>query len=60
MGCVPCGAKRLLASQKFVWTDGVNTVIYDTEVAAKTKVRKRGGTYGPYNPAPAEVTTDSA
>jgi len=50
MGCVPCAAKARLRNQKFEWTDGSNIVIYPTEAAAKTKVRKRGGTYKPVPP----------
>lgn len=45
MGCVPCAAKLAARNQKFEWTDGTNTVVYPTEAAAKTKVRKKGGTY---------------
>lgn len=57
MGCVPCAAKARLRNQKFEWTqtttdpetgeEKILTVVYATEAAAKTKVRKRGGTYRP-------------
>lgn len=50
MGCVPCGQRAAARAQKFVWTDGTNTIVYPTEAAAKTKVRKRGGTYTPMAP----------
>lgn len=33
------------ANFKYVWTDGVNTVEYESEDAAKMKVLRRGGTY---------------
>lgn len=29
----------------FVWTDGVTTIIYSSETAAKAKVIRKGGTY---------------
>ncbi|MBC7630313.1 hypothetical protein [Aeromicrobium sp.] len=45
MGCVPCAAKARLRNQQYEWTDGSNVIVYPTEAAAKTKVRKRGGTY---------------
>jgi hypothetical protein len=47
MGCVPCAAKAAARDLQFEWTDGKNVVVYSTEAAAKTKVRKRGGTYKP-------------
>ena len=50
MGCLPCAAKRAQRNQKYEWTDGTNVVIYPTEAAAKTKVRKRGGSYKPVSP----------
>lgn len=30
---------------KFVWTDGETTVVYNSEIEAKAKVRRKGGTY---------------
>lgn len=45
MACGPCAAKRRAANQKFRWTDGTNVVVYDTEMAAKAKVLRKGGTY---------------
>lgn len=30
---------------KFVWTDGTDTVVYNTEIEAKAKVLRKGGTY---------------
>lgn len=47
MGCAPCANKVRRANMKYVWTDGTNTVIYDTEMAAKAKVLRKGGTYTP-------------
>jgi len=43
MACACKGRKN----DKWVWTDadGVNTVIYDTEIQAKAKVIRAGGTY---------------
>jgi len=32
---------------KYRWTDGTNVVIYDTEIQAKAKVLRKGGTYTP-------------
>lgn len=52
MACGSCAARRaaLAAGQyKFVWTssDGSETVTYDTEVMAKAKVMRKGGSYQP-------------
>jgi hypothetical protein len=41
MAC-SCKGKK---STKYVWTDGTNTVIYNTEIEAKAKVLRKGGTY---------------
>lgn len=41
MGC-NCGNR---AKAKFRWTDGENVVIYESEIAAKAKVQRKGGTY---------------
>lgn len=30
---------------KYVWTDGTFTVVYDTEIQAKAKVLRKGGSY---------------
>lgn len=32
---------------KYVWTDGVTEVVYDTEIQAKAKVLRKGGSYKP-------------
>lgn len=32
---------------KYRWTDGTNVVVYDTEIQAKAKVLRKGGTYEP-------------
>lgn len=45
MACGPCAAKRARASKKFLWTDGKNEVRYGTEMAARAKVDRRGGSY---------------
>ena len=50
MGCVPCAAKLAARNSKWEWTDGVNVVVYPTEAAAKTKVRKKGGSYRAVTP----------
>lgn len=47
MACGSCAAKRLRAQNKFQWTDGTNVVVYDTELAAKAKVKRKGGSYQP-------------
>ena len=60
MGCVPCAAKaaaRAGNTNGFEWSKTTidpetneaitSTVVYPTEAAAKTKVRKVGGTYKP-------------
>lgn len=39
-----CGCKAK-STMQYVWTDGTNTVIYDSEIAAKAKVMRKGGTY---------------
>lgn len=43
---MPCGCSKR-RRVKYVWTseDGEMTVTYDTEVAAKAKVIRKGGTY---------------
>lgn len=38
-------SKRNRSKQRFVWTDGENTVVYKTEIEAKAKVSRKGGTY---------------
>lgn len=43
MACSCKGRK----STKYVWTDGTNTVIYDSEIQAKAKVLRKGGSYKP-------------
>jgi hypothetical protein len=55
MGCAPCAAKLAAKNSQWEWTQttvddvtGESTtlsVVYPTEAAAKTKVRKRGGSY---------------
>lgn len=41
-----CGCHRR-STKRFKWTDGVNTVYYDSELAAKAKVMRKGGSYEP-------------
>jgi len=41
-----CSCKKRI-STKYRWTDGTNVVIYDTEIQAKAKVLRKGGTYTP-------------
>lgn len=45
MACACRGRK----TQKYVWTseDGTSTVTYNTEIEAKAKVIRKGGTYKP-------------
>lgn len=51
MGCTPCAAKRARRKgTKYLWTDGTNTVRYDSELAAKSKVQRKGGSYKPVQP----------
>lgn len=47
-----CGCKKT-TSQKFLWyrDEGTTPIVYDTEIQAKAKVLRKGGTYVPYNPA---------
>lgn len=39
-----CGCKRRSTTQ-YVWTDGTTSVTYNTEIEAKAKVIRSGGTY---------------
>jgi hypothetical protein len=32
---------------KFKWTNGSDVVVYDSEMAAKAKVMRKGGSYKP-------------
>lgn len=43
-----CACKKR-KSQQYVWTsgDGLTTVTYNTEIEAKAKVLRKGGTYVP-------------
>lgn len=41
-----CGCKKVTAT-KFVWTDGKVEVVYDSEIQAKAKVLRKGGSYKP-------------
>lgn len=43
MACSCRGRRKV----KYVWTDGTNTIIYDTEIQAKAKVLRKGGSYKP-------------
>ena len=48
-------ACRGRVSQKFLWyntanPEGDEPMLYNTEVEAKAKVMRKGGTYIPYNP----------
>ncbi len=51
MPCGGCAARRAgrIASTKYVWQseDGMTTKTYDTELQAKAKVSRAGGTYKP-------------
>lgn len=39
-----CACKRSIA-KRFKWTNGTDVVYYDSEMAAKAKVMRKGGTY---------------
>lgn len=43
MACA-CNSGGKVAA-KYVWTDGKTTVVYDSEVLAKYKVLRKGGSY---------------
>jgi hypothetical protein len=43
---VACGCTRRTTTQ-YRWTDGENVIIYDSLMAAKAKVMRRGGSYEP-------------
>lgn len=52
MACTPCQARRQkMSGMKYLWTDGKgNEVRYDTELLAKAKVQRKGGSYRPVQP----------
>lgn len=39
-----CGCTKR-AGVKYVWTDGTNVIEYDSEIQAKAKVLRAGGSY---------------
>lgn len=39
-----CSCKRRVTT-KFKWTNGTDVVYYDSEMAAKAKVMRKGGSY---------------
>lgn len=39
-----CGCKKVATSQ-YVWTNGTDEIVYTTEIQAKAKVMRSGGTY---------------
>ena len=39
-----CGCRNRV-TLKYVWTDGTDTVVYSTEIQAKAKVMRYGGSY---------------
>lgn len=41
MGCACKGR----SNATYIWTDGTNKVVYKTEIEAKAKVLRRGGSY---------------
>jgi hypothetical protein len=47
-----CACQGRQAKSKFMWfkDEGVTPIVYDTEIQAKAKVLRKGGTYVPYNP----------
>lgn len=52
MVCTPCQARReALTATKYRWTDGTNVVVYDSELAAKAKVQRKGGSYTKVDPS---------
>lgn len=52
MACTPCQARRQrLSGTKYLWTGADGTEVrYDTELAAKAKVQRKGGSYKPVEP----------
>lgn len=42
---MPCACKGRKSNAKYEWTDGTNTVVYNTEIEAKAKVLRKGGSY---------------
>lgn len=42
-----CACQNRKKATKYEWTDGTNVVVYDTEIQAKAKVIRKGGSYRP-------------
>lgn len=42
-----CSCRGRRTNTKFVWTNGVDQIIYNTEIEAKARVLRKGGTYKP-------------
>jgi hypothetical protein len=42
---MPCACRGRKSAYKYVWTDGTDTVTYNTEIEAKAKVLRKGGSY---------------
>ena len=42
-----CGCRKKTKGETYVWTseDGSQTVTYDSEIVAKAKVARKGGSY---------------
>ena len=40
-----CSCRGKKNTAKYEWTDGTNTVVYNTEIEARAKVLRRGGSY---------------
>lgn len=40
-----CACSKRGKPAKFVWTDGTTTVVYPSEIQAKARVLRNGGTY---------------
>jgi hypothetical protein len=41
-----CACKRTV-KKRYEWTNGTETHVYDSEMAAKAKVMRKGGSYKP-------------
>lgn len=44
-GCALSAARRRGENLRYEWTDGKNVVVYESEMSAKAKVLRKGGSY---------------
>lgn len=40
-----CACRKGARAAQYVWTDGQTTIVYSTEIQARAKVLRSGGTY---------------